>query len=311
MTRTRTLTVSEPATYTISLRAPQPNLDTLPTEILLQILRYAVPQPRAHRSKVDVQSLALINKAITAAHTTLLYRTVVINTHRALALLARTAAMNPRLLATHVRAFALSVDGPVSHDMLGVVVRMCSNLHTLVLPGSALQGLRVPRNVVSLPYPAPKHVTLSEWSSPHLWHVAPAPESTHIPTELLAEVTHLSIAGPPAAVWARPKEILSALGNPKALTHVLFARRTGGNETNDAEFAADCMALRACVRSVAASMCSSPVLSGMSSESHELRDALTAAGVQVRDGDANEWRAPWLTLEVGVHATSLEERFWN
>ncbi|KAI0034713.1 hypothetical protein K488DRAFT_83776 [Vararia minispora EC-137] len=313
MSTTVTRTQTRQRAYSISIVAALPSkitLDTLPSEVLLDILRYAIPQPSWSRNKVSVSTLAVVNRTLYAACAALIYRTVVLRSPRALALFARTAKAHPALPAAHVRSLAFTCDTrmrPELRSFLGVAIRACSSLHTLVIPGAALPGLILPP--AAHPVPAPKHVTLNGWGDIQALYADPTAPSPTYPADLFRQTTHLSLAGPPA-VWARPCDILHALGGPTRLTHLCLARRTGGNTDNDAEFVSDVLALRTRVKNIVVSMCPNVFASRLPEEESAFAGALKEMGVKIREGDVEEWHAPWTDVELGAHASGLEERFW-
>jgi hypothetical protein len=294
--------------------ASKVTLDSLPSEILLDILRYAILQP-SHRPRknVNISAIAVVSKAIYTACAALIYRSVVLHTPRALVAFARTADARPTLLAANVKSFAFTFDKVMRPDLriaLGVALRPCANLHTLVLPGAALSGLVLPPS--PFPMPAPKHVTFSSWGDIATIHAAHSTQPTAYPVDLFRETTHLSVAGPPA-VWARPCDILHALGDPQYLTHLCFARRTSGNVDNDAEFVSDVLALRARIRCVVVSMCTNAFLGNIAEPADEqsvFECAVREMGMAVREGHIDEWKRAWANVELGTHASGLEERYW-
>ena len=243
-------------TFPAPAPAPAPRATfPLPNELIIDILEYAVVHP------THLAHLALISKRTTELFNTILYRTVLLPTARAILHFARTAtSAAPGLLHQHVKRVVLAeLHAPPSvHDAVRAILRTCTGAHTFVLPGAFVSDLLKPDNFPAapshgaVPTPAPTHLTIGYFDDPDAsrrWSAFLPPTTTHtaplpplcIPRAapaLLAGLTHLRL-GEPAELFLAPRALLAHLGALPRLTHLHVARQIDANEDNDVAFVQD------------------------------------------------------------------------
>ncbi|KAI0317170.1 hypothetical protein OF83DRAFT_1172205 [Amylostereum chailletii] len=168
------------------------------------------------------------------------------------------------------------------------------------------------------PLPAPKHVTISSWGEgpAKCFEALMRPQPTVVVPELFRETTHLSISEP-GVTWARPRDVLAAVGPLPQVTHLHLPRRTHANSENDAEFLVD---LEYILDERPSTKLSVSVLPGMFTQATKEESGIKAQLIEaykgneqlmIREDVDGTWRRVWEGLQRGVNGVGMEERFWQ
>jgi hypothetical protein len=200
-------------------------LHGLPAEILFNILELALLSEKP-------STLALISRVIQQFVNAILYRTVILDNPKIIALLHRTASSpSSSHLLTHVKKLAITWDPDhvpfVIERQLGQIVVACTSLRLIAAPSFY--------PIKSLP-PAP---LLHDGSTEVILRTFESLDEIHLPftpAALTTSLTHLRICEPSNS-WHSPLSILSAFRGAPKLTHLQLARRADSNEDNDIIFA--------------------------------------------------------------------------
>ncbi|KAJ6631601.1 hypothetical protein B0H10DRAFT_1753956, partial [Mycena sp. CBHHK59/15] len=207
----------------------------IPVDIGLDILELALIE-------TPPTTLLLVSKAFNALVSTIIYKTVVLDSLQKVALFHRTIASKPPdFLATHVKTLAVTAERYTSEarTQLEDIIAACNGLRTLVIPRpGVLAATRDPRatptELVIQKFDA---VTPFEWDPPFA-HAAERPAA-----HLSAALTHLRVCEP-GDVWHAPRAMLEFFGALPRLTHLTLARHVNApNEQNDDVFVVDVRAL--------------------------------------------------------------------
>ena len=258
------------------------DLTTLPAEILLSILELLHTSSRISKKASTLISyhlryesnnrttssgdkprglvgLLAASRLIAPLARAVLYRTVVLESPRAVALFAkvlladgsgekRNAAMDSDGdVAQYVRVLKISLSGPYERKTLNAVVaivKACTRVISLCLSSDLfnwIYGSMLSSYPNSNTSAQPPRLTLSTYPSMSALHpFIGANINTH---PLLINVTHLRISHSQLDGFVQPLAFLRALGPMSHLSHLSLTRRVGRNEDNDRIFAENIISL--------------------------------------------------------------------
>ena len=212
----------------LSLIASRSPLLNLPPELILDILELSL-------TKAKPSALAAVSKMVSTFVESIIYRTVVLDSARAVSLFHRTIeARSSLFLASHVKKLVVSWSPTAPNAftrLLWDIVTACTGARSLTIPTGF--------HPVSLS--SSHHDTLSELTIESYDELGGCASLSRQPSPSL---THLRICEP-SMQWYSPASMLESFGPLLYLTHLQFARRIHANDENDLIFMEDiCNLLR-------------------------------------------------------------------
>ncbi|KAJ7246245.1 hypothetical protein C8J57DRAFT_1190593 [Mycena rebaudengoi] len=225
--RTRTLS------FTLVASRTAPILE-IPTELGFEILELALRNTPFH-------TLAAVSAAFSALISTIIYRTVVLDSETTLSLFSRTVqSKSPDFLHSHVKTLVITLEPArftaATRIELERIIASCTGVRTLALPRPGILAAALAHHPLHLSLPFEVIIQSFDEAKPFEWGcVLPKPASEYPAAHLSSSITHLRVCEP-GDVWYSPLSILQFFGGAYHLTHLALVRRMNSNTDNDAIF---------------------------------------------------------------------------